>query len=125
MAPDSLLTRMVKWVFATPWALCLFLALIGTIGVALTLQGSPAFSLAKVFSGTVFGLAVGGAYIVDSKKDWSSRAKRVINGLIGLLAGGAVAFLLGFGGVGLIAAAVIGFVLGVTAKEWIYHVSLI
>ena len=70
-------------------------------------------------------MAVGGAYIVDSKKDWSSRAKRVINGLIGLLAGGAVAFLLGFGGVGLIAAAVIGFVLGVTAKEWIYHVSLI
>lgn len=116
---------MLKWVFSTPWATCILLALIGTIGIALLLQGSPMFSIGRVATGTIFGLAVGLAYAVDSNENWTAKAKRFINGLIGVLAGLAIAALLGLGSLGLVVAGVIGLALGITAKEWIYHISLI
>lgn len=122
---NNLWLRMLKWVFSTPWATCIFLALIGTIGVALLLRGSPLFSISRVATGTIFGLAVGLAYAVDSRNNCSPNAKRLINGLIGIFSGLAIAFLLGLGNIGLIAAAIIGLALGVTAKEWVYHISII
>lgn len=82
-------------------------------------------SARRVTSGTVLGMTLGLLYTVDSKVNWSSKSKRVVNGMIGFICGTAIAFILGLDAFATIVAASIGLALGVTAKEWISHISLL
>jgi hypothetical protein len=109
MIADHIFTRGMKWIFSTPWAICIFLAFLGTIGVWLVIMGSPLLTWNRLATGTVFGLAVGMAYTVEWKSKQTSTTKRLINGGIGLLTGVAIVLLLGLGKLAVIVAASTGF----------------
>lgn len=121
---SGFLVLLFKWAFSTPLTICLVLALLGTIGVWVLVRGTPLLTWNRLAAGTVFGLAVGMAFTVESKFDWTSRVKRLSNGLIGLMGGVAISLLLGLGLLAVIAAATIGFALGATARDWIDHINL-
>ena len=128
MAPSeglSLFSRAIKWILSTPWASCVFFALVGTLSIWLLLLGSQLFTPSRLATGTVLGLAIGLALNVESETGWSPSKKRLINGIIGMLSGIAIALLLGFGSFSIVVSACIGIVLGATAKEWIYHVNFL
>lgn len=120
---SRLLGNFLRWIFCNPLRTCAFMAILGSIGVWLLVRDSSMLNWNRVATGTVFGLATGIVYAVETKFVGTTIVKRLINGVVGLFTGCVIAFLLSFGWLAIFLAALCGFMLGITAKEWIYHIN--
>ncbi|MGH1514650.1 hypothetical protein [Ralstonia solanacearum] len=114
----------LRWVFGSPWTVTVFMALLGTASAWLLLQADVMFAWNRLAIGTVFGTFVGVLFSVEAHFSLRADVKFIINGGLGVLAGGIVSILLQFGGAYILVAALAGFALGVTSKYWMAHVNL-
>lgn len=114
----------LRWVFGSPWTVTVFMALLGTASAWLLLQADVMFAWNRLAIGMVFGTFVGVLFSVEAHFSLRADVKFIINGGLGVLAGGVVAILLKLGGAYILVAALAGFALGVTSKYWMAHVNL-
>ncbi|MEF2253365.1 MULTISPECIES: hypothetical protein [Ralstonia solanacearum species complex] len=122
--PSERFELLLRWVFGSPWAVIISMALLGTASAWLLLRTDALFTLNRLAIGTVFGAFIGALFSVETHLSWRAHVKFMIGGVIGVLAGGVVAFLLQLGVAHILVAVLAGFALGVTSKYWMFHVNL-
>lgn len=125
MKPSSGRCELIlRWIFGSPWAVIVSMALLGTASAWLLLRNDALFAWGRLAVGAVFGAFIGALFSVETLFSWRAHVKIMICGVVGILAGGVVGILLQLGAVHVFVAAMTGFALGVTSKHWMFHVNL-
>lgn len=120
----SIIERLLKKIFGNPWLVCTMVTILSSAAVWITL-GNASNNWIRIGVGAIFGFSIGIIHVVEVRFGGSSKIKRALGGIIGLIAGFSIALLLHPDFLHCAIYSLVGTALGATAKNWSKHLNFL